>query len=389
MAFPAVEKFLTFGTKSSAINKNSRSNGNSQTKGNTKDLSINNSKDLETNEPGTRIKNNQSNPETSNRIMVNNNNQTLDKTQSRNRDKEPKIQNKDGLNTSIRSIESKHNEYSIYDRITGLNNPILNDAAMYEGKIREFAELLEKHVPMKTVYVLTFSQLIIYETKAVNTDQEYFKIIRTIINSPALLRMNSIKGLKFLQNKSNQEIKRILIGYIIYLYMGYNGLLILKGIHQRDKNTLTKIHWTKGAFKFNVDASHLVKQTFAEFIGENRHNTYELIKFHSYQSRMGESSYNNLKKQRRDHINNKIDIFMTKPAEFLNMEEDQYNNHRRFYNPGVLITANKKRTAPGQANNITPTTTTQLKWKKKEDKSTSSNKKTSSIIKSTIQLQWV
>ena len=391
MAFPAV-KFQLFGNRSSATADNSNITRVLEKNSNSKAIEHHNDNPVK-DQVNSKLESKDPNTLQSINTKLAINNKDYNDTKSIGHDKSFTYQSStdglthqqnNGLDTSIRSIESKHKEYTIYDRISGLNNPLLNDAAMYEGKIREFAELLEKHLTMKTLYLITIGQLLQYLIREPEKDEEVFKAIQEIINSPTVLKENHIQDLKMLHNKTNIGIKRILIAYVIYQYMSYNALLTVRYVSQKDKNTITKLHWKKGAFKYRVNIEHIIKQTFAEFIKEDRNKTYELIKYQSYQSRMGESSYNNLKNLRKQNRFKSVTLYIKTPAEFLNMNQYQYNNYRtNDFNPKYQTTNPKRTNADSTPKRTNIATTTQdqtiqaikSKWQKRIDTSNKNSTK--------------
>ena len=284
----------------------------------------------------------------------------LEKLQSRNSDNSNLVQHveekwtsnsaKSGMNTSIQSIESNNKEYTIYEKLEGLQNPLLCKPRYYEDRLRKFAALLEKHVAMSIIYHLTIKQLMATSVKQMENELNIYKTIQRIAGDNNTLKVNKIKGLKMLHKRDDETVKRILVAYIIYQFMGYNALLALDKIEVMDKEKITRLHGQKGAVKFNTDGNHIIKQTFAEMIGESRELTYELIKYHCYQTRLGESSYRNLQNQRNKLKRNLLPIIVRTPAELLQMDPESYYNRRSERQDRNPQNTEEKRTNIGQDN---------------------------------------
>ena len=231
-----------------------------------------------------------------------------------------------GLDTSIISIESQHKEYTIYSPLKGLNNKELNNILDFELAINQFYETLVKNLSMHQIYHLTLRQLIDKDISNLKTDQDYFTIIKQIVNNKETLKENKLMDLKNLQNQAKATIKRVLVAYIIYQYMGYVGLQAIDAITHKFKKVITQTHSRKGAFKHCVNAEQLIQQSFAEFIGEKREIGHEIIKYHNYKTRIGESTYNNLNKKRTE-TRSSIKLFIKTPGELLN--EKRYRNTKQ------------------------------------------------------------
>ena len=211
----------------------------------------------------------------------------------------------------------------IYSLLKGLKNKELNNILDFELAINQFYETLVNNLSMHQIYHLTLRQLIEQDTSNLKTDQDYFTIIKDIINNKEKLKTNKINDLKHLQNQANMTIKRILVAYIIYQYISYVGLQAIDAITHKFKKVITQTHLRKGAFKHCVNAEQLIQQTFAEFIGEKREIGHEIIKFHNYKTRIGESTNNNLI-QKRTETRSSIQLFIKTPGELLN--EKRYRN---------------------------------------------------------------
>ena len=223
---------------------------------------------------------------------------------------------KNQLNDSIRSIESDHTNYNVFSYVKNLQNTKLNDTVVYEDKINEFAQTLIINTKMNHIYHLTFSQLIEKDLRNVKTDGEYFKLIKEIINSNETLKKHKITELKVLRNQANITIKRILVAYIVYQYFAVNGLQAIDTVTTRIKEAIMKLHRRNGAMKYCLDATKIVQQSFAVFLGEQKQSGHELIKYQSSKTKLAKASYQNLEKQRA-RFRNKLHPRIQAPAELL------------------------------------------------------------------------